>query len=180
MNQAAGTRETLAALAPLFEYPGGGFDETLEAAACAAVRPAGAARALARFRGEAETCGIEALQDRYTRTFDLGPTCAPYLGVHLFGPESAKRGRLMAELAVIFHRGGLERRGELPDHVALVLRFAPRFDEREWDELVEFCLAPALARMERDCERGGDPYRHVLRAVRVVLDGGEPAERCHD
>jgi nitrate reductase molybdenum cofactor assembly chaperone NarJ/NarW len=107
------------------------------------------------------------LQAVYTATFDLAPSCSPYLGTHLFGDESRDRARLMLGL-----RGaGIEGK-ELPDHIAEVLAFAPRFSEEEWRELVPLVLEPALAKMDELLRGGANPYRHAV-AEALALCRGE-------
>jgi len=160
-----------AALGRLLAFPRpGAFAADLAAAAALldAAMPQAAA-ALAAFRAELAELDDDALQDLYSRTFDLAPRCVPYLSVHLFGAESFKRARLMTGLDDAYRRAGLDRGGELPDHLGLVLRFADAFGAEEWDELLQLCLARPLARMRTDLAAGGNPYRHLLDAVRLVL-----------
>jgi nitrate reductase molybdenum cofactor assembly chaperone NarJ/NarW len=107
------------------------------------------------------------LQAIYTATFDLAPSCSPYLGTHLFGDDSRDRVRLMVGL-----RGAGVRGEELPDHIAEVLAFAPRFSEEEWRELVPLVLAPALAKMDALLRETSNPYRHAV-AEALALCRGE-------
>ena len=129
-----------------------------------------AARQLDRFLDRARSLGPERLQEVHGRTFELSPSCVPYLSVHLFGDGSFRRARLMAGLAESYHRAGFDRGGELPDHLGLVLRFAPHMDGDEWRELVRFCLVPALPSIAAGLEGTDNPYRHVLEAVRLLLE----------
>ena len=128
-----------------------------------------AAACLAAFRAEAGALGADALEDLYSRTFDLAPRCVPYLSVHLFGAESFKRAPLMTGLDDAYRRAGLDRGGELPDHLAVVLAFADAFAAEEWDELCTLCLPRPVAEMRADLAAAGNPYRHLLDAVRLVL-----------
>ena len=107
------------------------------------------------------------LQSIYTSTFDLAPSCSPYLGTHLFGDDSRDRARLMVGL-----RGAGVRGQELPDHIAEVLAFAPRFSEEEWRELVPLVLAPALRKMDALLRETTNPYRHAV-AEALALCRGE-------
>jgi nitrate reductase assembly molybdenum cofactor insertion protein NarJ len=92
------------------------------------------------------------------------------VSVHLFGDESFRRGRLMADLREAYDRHGFEAGSELPDHVAVLLGFAPRLAPDELDELVRFCLVSPVAKMAGGLERTRNPYLHALEAVRLVLD----------
>jgi nitrate reductase assembly molybdenum cofactor insertion protein NarJ len=107
------------------------------------------------------------LQSIYTATFDLAPSCSPYLGTHLFGDDSRDRARLMIGL-----RGAGVAGEELPDHVAEVLAFAPRFSEEEWRELVPLVLEPALAKMDALLRETSNPYRNAV-AEALALCRGE-------
>lgn len=127
-----------------------------------------AAACVAAFRDEVAELSADALEDLYSRTFDLAPRCVPYLSVHLFGAESFKRAPLMTGLDDVYRRAGLDRGGELPDHLGVVLAFADAFAAEEWDELCELCLPRPVARMRADLAAAGNPYRHLLDAVRLV------------
>ena len=107
----------------------------------------------------------------YTSTFDLAPSCSPYLGVHLFGDENPDRARLMVGLRLAYERAGISEGEELPDHIANVLAFAAR-DSEEREELIQLVLAPALAKMNEILAPTSNPYRHVV-AEALHLCGGE-------
>ena len=139
----------------------------------------GAATALSAFAAEAAEAGQDGMEQRYARSFDLAPACAPYLSVHLFGDDNYRRAPLMVGLATAYERRAFDPRPELPDHVAAVLRFAPHFTDDEWDDLVRLCLTPALERMARDLQRASSPYRHVLDAVRLLLAAEHAGEPTH-
>lgn len=176
----AGTGEALRtfgpAVAPLLEHPRSGHGASGTLAAAAEARDlldtgghARAAAAVGRFLERAERLGPERLQEIHGRTFDLAPCCVPYLSVHLFGEGSYQRARLMAGLAEAQSRAGFDRGPELPDHLAVVLRFAPRMEPEEWRELVRFCLVPVLPVMVRGLVGSDNPYRHVLETVELLL-----------
>ncbi|HEV2720242.1 MAG TPA: molecular chaperone TorD family protein [Thermoanaerobaculia bacterium] len=121
------------------------------------------ARLASRFRYPA----TPELQAIYTSTFDLAPACSPYLGTHLFGDDSRDRARLMVGL-----RGAGVRGQELPDHIAEVLAFAPKFSDEEWRELVPLVLEPALRKMDALLRETTNPYRHAV-AEALALCRGE-------
>jgi len=163
---AAGCREALRSLAPLFAWPGLAGDGEAGHAAELARADSGAARELGLFIKE--ICRLR-LADRemlYTTTFDLAPSCSPYLGVHLFEEDNLARGRLMIGLRSSFVAGGVDPGVELPDHIALVLAFATRYSGEEWPDLVRLILLPALERMERALAHTRNPYRHLVSATR--------------
>ena len=79
----------------------------------------------------------------------------------------------MVGLRMSYRRVGLESRdGELPDHIAEVLRFADRQDVEEHDELVQLVLRPALAKMSEILSPTSNPYRHLVAAALHQFSGG--------
>jgi nitrate reductase molybdenum cofactor assembly chaperone NarJ/NarW len=108
------------------------------------------------------------LQEVYTNAFDLRPDCTPNLGYHLFG-DDGRRGLFLAEL-----KGRMESRGirlgvELPDHIALLLRYVNVADEEERLPVIEDCLLPAVARMVEVLKPTGNPYEHTLSALLSLI-----------
>lgn len=119
------------------------------------------------------------LRERYASTFDLNPVCVPYLSVHLFGDESFKRARLMGGLADAYRQAGFDARGELPDHIANVLRFLPRMSAEEQQDLIAFVLRPSVQRMADALAATRNPYRHLLNALRAALARADRVETAH-
>jgi len=128
---------------------------------------------LASFGREMSRLDLAQQQATYTSTFDLAPSCTPYLGIHLFGEENRDRARLMVGLKLAYKRAGIEPGGELPDHIAEVLEFAERKEAEEHRELVDLVLLPALRKMNAILAPTANPYRHLIAAaLRQVAAGG--------
>jgi nitrate reductase assembly molybdenum cofactor insertion protein NarJ len=162
----------LAALGALLAYPEA--DVAAQARALAGrLAPAGgpdaAVAALGAFADEVERWNPGAIEEIYTRTFDVAPLCAPYLSVHLFGEESMHRPRLMTGLADAWRLAGVSYGGELPDHVAIVVAAGPALPPGEWDELLRRAVLPALTAMCDRAAPSASPYRHVLAAAHALL-----------
>lgn len=163
---ATGCREALRSLAPLFAWPGLACGDEVSRAIELARFDAGAVKDLESFTEE--ICRLR-LADRemlYTTTFDLAPSCSPYLGVHLFEEDNLARGRLMIGLRSSYVAGGFDPGIELPDHIAHVLAFATRYSQEEWPDLVRLILLPALERMDKALANTTNPYRHLVSAAR--------------
>jgi nitrate reductase delta subunit len=161
-------RDLYGVFADLFEYPGPDLaGRAGEGAARLAHVPAAAA-SLGRFR-EAATAAAR-LEEAYTSAFDLQPQCAPYLGHHLCG-ESHRRSLFLVRLRGLYQEYGFGgRKDELPDHLAVVLRFlATGPAGEEVDVLVRDGLAPALDKMLDGFGPGPQPYRDLLAALREAL-----------
>lgn len=154
-------RDALAALAPLFCYPDGNFAKAIDAA-----------RKVAPLEAFAAEVRDRDIQSIYTSTFDLAPSCSPYLGVHLFSEEARERARLMVGLKLAYKRSGLPPAHELPDHIAEVLACAPLFADEEWRDLVALVLAPALSKMKDILAPTSNPYRHLVAAAAALCRGG--------
>lgn len=171
-------RQAISMLAPLFLYPRDDYAFHLDLAREAASgADSDADRSLDRFGRAIAEVDLPTLETVYTRTFDLGASCLPYLGAHLFDPESRDRARLMVGLRMTYRNSGYESEGELPDHIAEVLRFTSGFDVQEWSELVRLVLVPALTKMEKILESTTNPFRHLVSATgdlcrAAAIEGG--------
>ena len=185
------TRQALTdAFADVLSYP----HESPAAAArrCAEIartRDVEAGRLLESFAALVDEEPLGALQEAYTRAFDLDtmlrsePTCYPYVGHYLFD-ESHKRGAFILELRKRFRAQGFEDSSDLSDHLVVLLRFlAVCMDETLADELVDDAILPALARIgnlqDAGAERAGslrDAYLGVLSALELSLRAGRPVQ----
>ncbi len=167
--------------AELLEYPGPAVAEIAwECEDLLALEQPEAAALVHQFRRFAEKVPVGRLQEIYTVTFDLDTACYPYLGHHLFG-ESYKRSVFLLGLKERYQSVGLAYGNELPDHMAVVLRFlAVTDDEAVAGDLVQEALLPALHRMVRGQNGQTDddgqesrptrnPYLLVLRALELVI-----------
>ena len=163
-------KAVLETFACLLEYPRGGEAELAAegASALAGVYPE-AASLLGGVRAFLAETPRDRAEEVFTATFDLQATCAPYVGVHLFG-EGYKRRVFLVGLSSRYSSRGFSAGQELPDHITVVLRcLAGRADDEEARILVEDGLAPALAKMIGTFGDSGNPYGDVLRALRMVL-----------
>ncbi|MGZ6142571.1 MAG: nitrate reductase molybdenum cofactor assembly chaperone [Myxococcales bacterium] len=152
-------RAAWAEFAGLFDYPRADCAE--RARRCLRLS---AHSSLARFTAWAETADAGEIEEAYCAAFDLSPACAPYLGYHLCA-DPEQRGLFLATLAGEYAREDFHPAGELPDHLAEVLRFlAVARDEEARRVLLREGLAPALEHMAPALE--GNPYRDLLDALR--------------
>lgn len=110
---------------------------------------------------------LSQLQEFYTNAFDLRPDCTPNLGYHLFG-DDGRRGLFLVELKERMKTRGIQLGVELPDHIALILRYLDLAEE-ERPSVIEDCLLPAVSRMVEVLDHSGNPYEHVLRALLSLL-----------
>lgn len=165
---------SLTALSALLEYPGAAFQERVRAAE-QAIAPAGEAALghFARFAPGLLSLSSTDREELFTGTFDVTPACVPYVSIHLFGEEHFKRGEMMAALLARYRQDTFDPRGELPDHLGVLLRFAATVSEAERRELTEFCLLTPVARMIAALNPA-NPYRALLETIRALLEAMYP------
>jgi nitrate reductase delta subunit len=173
----------LARVAPFFGRLLDEPDENWRSVTAAAFRALSdgtpAAVDLVRFDSAMDGQPLDALRELYASTFDLSPVCVPYASVHLFGDESFKRARLMGGLADAYRRAEFDPGGELPDHIATMLRFLPQMTTEEQQDLARLVLQPAVDRMAQALFGSRNPYRHLLDALRSVLAASVRVEAIH-
>jgi nitrate reductase molybdenum cofactor assembly chaperone len=172
----------LESLARLLEYPAADFESRLaqarERLCQQPVDPSDtlatpAARSLDRFADAMLAMPDGCREELYTRTFELSPACVPYVSIHLFGEENFKRGEFMAALHARYAEVGFCPGQELPDHLAILLRFAAATDDTERHELLEYCLLKPLGRMNGALAKD-NPYLDLLETVQRLLDEMHP------
>jgi nitrate reductase delta subunit len=158
-------------LADALEYPRPDLAKTVrECVALLASDNPEAAAPLREFCAFVEETSPGRLEELYTGTFDLDAACYPYVGYHLFG-ESYKRSVFMLELNERYQAHGFAVGSELPDHLAVLLRFLAVCDDAVLsEEIVHEALLPALERMD-PC-RGG-----VTSPLQTMAD--EPRDHAH-
>lgn len=150
-------------LAEAFRYPYPGLLEEL----AAGLRQTGktpARKALTAYLKRVGRLSLEEWEELATRTLDLSPAAAPYIGFQIWG-ESYPRGEFMSKLNHAMREANVESEGELPDHIVPVLRYLASV-ERPIPELIEN-FEPAVRRM-LDTLRQKDarnPYLELLEAA---------------
>lgn len=124
---------------------------------------------LLRFYKNIAPLTLSNLQELYTQTFDLNPTCTLEVGYHLFG-ENYKRGELLANLRETESPYSIGQQHQLPDYLPVLLRLTVRLtDDDLRSSLISECLLPALAKMNDELSKGENPYSDLLKSVRGAL-----------
>jgi nitrate reductase molybdenum cofactor assembly chaperone NarJ/NarW len=124
---------------------------------------------VAAFQADVEKHTTAQLEEIYTRTFDIAPICNPYVTAHIYGDENFERGTLMTKLEHRYREEEFNTNGELPDHLRVILRFAPRFSQEELQELTKYCLLQPVNEMVESLKGQNNPYLHLLLAVEASL-----------
>ncbi len=150
-------------LAEAFRYPEPGLLEQLETGLTeASSHPA--KKGLAAFVRHIGQVSLSDWEELYTRTLDLSPAVAPYIGLQVWG-ESYQRGEFMAKLNRAMADLDINPEGELPDHIVPVLRYLSAA-RRPLPELLEQ-FEPSLRRMAsvlREKDKA-NPYLHLFDAA---------------
>jgi nitrate reductase delta subunit len=119
---------------------------------------------LVAFIEKIKTLSLSEWEELCTRTLDLSPAAAPYVGFQIWG-ESYQRGEFMAKLSRAMFDLGVNTEGELPDHLVPILRYLDATDQ-PIPELVEN-YENAVSRMTsilREKDKG-NPYIHLFEAA---------------
>jgi len=184
------TSLALESLAPLLEYPQGNYHALAEACLAAAGDGGDAEdQAIQNVRGYLVTfVGFvrqserSELEELFTRTFDLNPTCSLDVGWHLYGEQYA-RGSFLVSLRAALRAHNIHEETELPDHLPSLLRLLARLETDEAADLAEKSLRPAVAKMMTAFPDEQNPFSSLLRAVAGLLDCmclEETGEARHD
>lgn len=123
---------------------------------------------LADFTEAIHALTLEELEELFTRTFDLNPTCALEVGWHLFG-ENYSRGDFLVKMRQALRQHGLPESAELPDHLAHVLSILGRLPPAEYASFAESHVVPAIDKMLAGLAGQGNPFEKLLRAVRRLV-----------
>ncbi len=155
-----------------FSYPGP--DSLKHLSAEVETLGAGPVRtAMVRFVGALDGVELGEWEELHTRTLDLSPLFVPYVG-HVAWGENYRRGAFMADLQRAMFGAGVDKGGELPDHIAPILRLVAAAGEVP-DDLIEV-LPSAVAAMQDDLKKAdsSNPYRHLLAAVGAAVKAHIP------
>jgi len=135
-------------LAPLFEYPQADFPEQVANIKDYLVgRYADAASDLGRFADLLPVDDLEAMQELFTRSFDVQAATTLDVGYVLFG-DDYKRGILLANLNREHRTANIDTGTELADYIPNLLRLmAVIEDEEVLHDLAYAILGPALLEM---------------------------------
>ena len=123
--------------------------------------------ALESFIEHLDGTDLMALQEDYTRTFDLTSDTSMHLTYHVCG-HSAERGMALAELKRLYRTEGYEiAASELPDFLPLMLEFISVCDCYSHAMLLARFGDPIRQLAERLGERAS-PYAHLVAVVSVL------------
>lgn len=172
-------------LARLFDYPGPDYPAWVHATrAVFAGRYAAAEAALEAFarllpgRGDRLSAeALDAVQELFTRTFDVQAITTLSVGYVMFG-DDYKRGELLVQLSHEHEAAGVSCGSELPDHLPAVLRLMARWEDRALAaEFATLILYPAVEGMIAEFGPDRTARRDALyeKHYRTLIAGSERA-----
>ncbi|MCP4139149.1 MAG: nitrate reductase [Chloroflexi bacterium] len=118
----------------------------------------------ANFLRKIHALSLSEQEELFTRTLDLSPLAAPYVGYQIWG-ESYKRGEFMAALNHEMKKHEIDLEGELPDHLRPILQYLS-LSPTPLPELVEVfekaikAMRDSLKKTEKD-----NPYLLLFDAI---------------
>jgi nitrate reductase delta subunit len=131
-----------------------------------------AAGLMNRFKTFVEQTPISRMEEIYAETFSLQGVCCPYVGYHLFG-DGSHRKLFLAGLEEEYRIYDFSSARELPDHLGMMLKFLVKDqDQEEREELISLRIIPGLKKLLSGSGDKNNPYRGVLQALLLVLQGG--------
>ncbi len=163
-------RRALELLAPLLDYPTDSYHDALAACRSAFRGTAypGAEEPIDRFCEAMEGRSLPEIEEIYTRTFDLNPTCSLDIGWHLYGEQYA-RGDFLVRMRTALRLHNVDESTELPDHLPSMLRLLGRLDPGSSAELAASAVRPAVTTMVKAFAEGENPYRSLLEAISSLV-----------
>ncbi len=158
---------TLNLLALVFRYPRAGSLESISSAVSRLPR-GGVKASLERFLKAISKLTPGEWEELYSRTLDLTPLSAPYVGYAIYG-EDYRRGVFMAALNRAYAEAGVDAQGELPDHLVPVFEYLAR-TPNPLPELLEV-LEPSVRKIHQTLKtlEPRNPYVAGLEAAHQVV-----------
>ena len=111
---------------------------------------------------------IKHVEELFTRTFDMNPSCCLEVGWHLYG-EDYKRGELLVNMRQTLAEEHLPESTELPDHLSHCLLLLPRLESEDAEAFARRYLLPALPKIMPAME-AENPYTCVIALLQRVLE----------
>ena len=168
-------------LAPLFEYPSADYPGTVgDIKEYLTGRYSDAAADLGRFLELLPVDDLQAMQELFTRSFDVQAATTLDVGYVLFG-DDYKRGILLANLNGEHRTAGVDTGTELGDYVPNLLRLmAVIEDEEVLHDLAYAILGPALLEMigEFSTDRIEKRNKSYKKHYKTLIDNPEVASEA--
>ncbi len=138
------------AISKLFDYPDDNYLENIDRASKALLANYPSASIELRELKNLLPTDIYKLQELYTKSFEVQAVTSLEVGYVLYGDDYT-RGRILANLSAEHRAVDNDCGGELPDHLANLLRLIPKIESQELlDDLVKLLIAPGVENMMKE------------------------------
>ena len=125
---------------------------------------------------------LEEIEEVFTKTFDMNPTCCLEVGWHIYG-EDYQRGEFLVNMRQALEEEGIPESIELPDHLSHCLRLLPRLEPEDEQAFSLEYMQPAIAKILEGLE-SENPYTCVIEWLQQTLEQAYgptiPAEKDTD
>lgn len=127
-----------------------------------------------KFQKDLEEISLDDLQGIYSYTFELSSEFTVDLGSHLY--DGFKRSNILASIKAMYREQGFPfdevAKGELPDHLPVVLRFLAFLqDEGLKRNFIETFVIIALEKVNKSFEKNKkNIYRHLISVIYRIID----------
>jgi len=156
-------------LAQFLDYPAEGHVERLRGfLPQLEEHSAEAGSKLSAFLDFAEVCTVPALEELFTRTFDINPACTLELGWVLYGQDYA-RGEFLVKMRQMLSEHRIPESGELPDHLTHVLQLLSRLPDEVAHPFAREYVLTGVVKMREGFGDAKNPYSGVVEAIWIVL-----------
>ena len=160
---------TLALLAPLLAYPASDYRARADQALLSMRQETADARdPFERFCAFVQGQSVEALQELFTRSFDLDPACTLEIGWQLYG-EDYRRGEFLVKMRAHLREYGIPESGELPDHMSHAISLLAVLEPDEATEFAGRYVLPALDKMLSGWKERRNEFALLLESVFALM-----------
>ncbi len=164
--------------ADILQFPDEGMRGKIEVAIKALSEqpqyPKEATEEMGKFLEEVESLPLDDLQGIYSYTFELTAEYTLDLGHFLY--DGFKRSNYLASLKAMYRENGFPydevAKGELPDHMPVLLTFLGTLENKELkQDVTESFLIMALEKLDKNFEKNkGNLFCHLIKAIHHVVD----------
>ncbi len=164
--------------ADILHYPGeetrANVEAAIEALSQCTQYPPEVMEEMKNFLAEVDKLSLDDMQGIYSYTFELTSEYTLDLGHFLY--DGFKRSNNLASLKAMYREKGFPydevAKGELPDHLPVVLAFLGTLEDEELkQDVTSSFLVMALEKLDKNFERNkGNLYCHLISAIHRVVD----------
>lgn len=131
---------------------------------------------LLSFKNDLDRISLDSLQELYSYTFELVSDTTLDMGYYLHaGQDGFKRAKNLVAIKAMYRDKGFPfeeiAKGELPDHLAVLLQFLGFIDNEELrrDFLKTFVVV-SMEKLHRNFQTKKNAYRHLINALYKIID----------